>query len=614
MDLLSRRAFLLSSAAVGLAACTPMARTGSASSGGAVARARGLYEAIFERLLAASPETATDLGLDTGARAGLKSQLSDMTEAGKLRQFRPLADALPRLRAIDRSQLRGRDRGWLDTAIWLGERAATFDSFDYGRIGGAYAYPVPYAITQLTGSYVGVPDFLDTKHTIETEADAQAYLDRLDQFARNVSAEVEGARADGARGAIPPGYIIDKSLAQTRNLRAERGTEAGLVRSLVRRTREKNIRGDWEARAVRIVDGPLAAALDRQTALLNEWRGRAGIDPATGRLPDGQRFYREALRFHTSTTLSPQEVHQIGLRQIEELNAQADPLLRAEGLTQGTVGARMTALGRVERHLFPNTDAGREELLTYVRGLVTQLRARMPELFYTIPTSGMEVRRVPPAIELGAPGGYAEGGSLDGSRPGAYYINLASTAGWPRWSLPTLTCHEAIPGHLWQGAIVLGSRDIPLLHRSLGVPAFGEGWGLYSETLGDEIGLYREDAVGHIGMLQSFLFRAVRLVVDTGMHALGWSRERAIRYFVENTGREQASSEREIDRYVVWPGQATAYKIGHNEMLRIREETRRRLGPRFDIKAFHDLVLLSGDMPLEVLAAMAREWDGSRLG
>jgi uncharacterized protein (DUF885 family) len=610
---LDRRQFLLGSTAAGALAASGCMTTPSGGGSAAARQARSLYDSIFEAMLVASPELATGLGLDTGARAALKSRLGDSSPAGKLSLYGPLAAALPQLQALDRSGLQGRERGWLDTAIWFGERARETASIPYGAIGG-YNYPIPYVLTQLSGSYQEVPDFLDSQHKIESEDDAQAYLDRLDAFHRNIDLEVENARADAARGVMPPAYIIDKAITQTRNLQAERGTASSLVRSLVRRTREANIAGDWEGRATRIVDGQLAAALGRQLALLTEWRGRAGANPAAGSLPDGERFYAQALRFHTSTNLSAADIHRIGLEQVAALNAEAEPLLRAEGLTQGSVGARMTALGQVPRHLFANTDAGREEMLTYIRGLVTQLRARMPDLFYTLPTSGMEVRRVPPAIEVGSPGAYAQGGSLDGTRPGVYYINLANTASWPRWSLPTLTCHEAIPGHLWQGAIVNAAQNIPLLHRSVGIPAFGEGWGLYAETLGDEIGLYREDPAGRIGMLQSFLFRAARLVVDTGMHALGWSRERAIRYFMDTVGREAGSTEREIDRYIVWPGQATSYKIGHNEVLRIRDETRRRLGPRFDLKAFHDLVLLSGDMPLEVLAGMAREWNGSRIG
>jgi uncharacterized protein (DUF885 family) len=584
----------------------------SGSGSGAVAQARALYDRIFEEMLVASPETATSLGLDTGKRAGLKSQLADASPAGKLNYYGPLARALPELKAIPRAELKGRDRGWLDTALWFAERSRETASIPYGAIGGYY-YPVPYVLSQLTGSYQSVPDFLNSQHKIENEADAQAYLDRLDQLHRNIDFNVEAARSDAAGGVIPPAIVVEKTLAQTRALRSERGASTGLVRSLARRASEKQIAGDWQTRAARIVDGPIAAALDRQIALLEGWQRHADDAPGVSRLPDGERLYAQALRFHTSTNLSAAQIHQIGQEQVTALNAEAEPLLRKEGLTKGSVGARISELGRIDRHLFANNDASRAQLLASIREDLIRLRTRMPELFYSLPASGMEVRRVPPAIELGSPGAYAEGGTVDGSRPGVYYINLASTASWPRWALPTLNSHEAIPGHLWESAIQLSAQNIPLLFRSVGIPAFGEGWGLYAETLRDELGLYRDDPLARIGMIQSFLFRAARLVVDTGMHAMGWSRERAIRYFMDIVGREQLGSEREIDRYLVWPGQATSYKIGHNEILRIRDQTRRRLGSRFDIKAFHDLVLLSGSMPLEVLSSLANSWDGDRL-
>jgi uncharacterized protein (DUF885 family) len=611
---MGRRHFLLGSAATGAflaAGCTPMPRSGQASSG-AQARARALYDQIFERLLITSPETATSLGLDNGTRSDLKARLSDSSLAGRLGSSAPLAAALPQLRAIDRRALSGRDRGWYDTVLWHSERATDVATYEYG---GVDSYPVPYVISQLTGSYQRVPDFLDSQHKIETEADAQAYLDRLDQFGRNVAQEVERAQADSARGVIPPAYIIDKTLTQTRALRTDRGAQSGLVQSLVRRTREKNIAGPWEARATRIVDGPLAAALDSQLAFLTQLRARAGTTAGVGSRPDGARFYQTALRYHTSTNLTPDEAHRIGLEQVAEVSGQADALLRREGLTQGTVGARLTELGKQQRFKYPNTDAGRAEILADLNRHMNMVRARMPEVFSasTIPTSGMEIRRVPPAIEAGAPRGYAQSGSLDGTRPGAFYINLVDTAIWPKWALPTLNHHESVPGHLWQGAIVNSARDIPLLHRSIGISAFAEGWGLYAESLADEIGVYEGDPIGRLGMLQSFLYRAARIVMDTGMHAKGWERDQTIRYFVETVGLDPLSATSEVERYIVWPGQATSYKLGHNEMLRIRAEARQRLGSRFDLKSFHDLVLLSGDMPLEVLAGMAREWDGGRV-
>jgi uncharacterized protein (DUF885 family) len=604
-----RRQFLLGSAAAGAFAFSGCATT--VGGGTASASARAAYDRIFERMLVLSPELATSLGLDTGERAQLKTRLDSSSPAHKLDALQALVDARRELQAIDREALQGRERAWLDTVRWLGDRTAEFGTFPYGRVDGNF--PIPYHISQLTGSYQSVPDFLDSQHKIETEADANAYLSRLGDFARNVNFEVQRAEADAGRGVIPPSYIIDKALTQTRTLRAERGTESGLVRSLLRRTREKNIAGDWQTRAVGLVDGPLASALDRQIAALTAMRRRSGEIPGVSRLPDGQRYYANCLRYHTSTTLTPDQAHEIGVRQVAELQAQADPLLRAEGLTSGSVGARIGQMARQERYLYPNTDAGRQQLLADLNRQMEAVRARMPEYFNTIPRSPMEIRRVPPAIELGAPRGYAQGPSLDGSRPGAYYINLVDTRIWNRWSLPTLTYHESIPGHLWQGSTSLENQSTPLLHRNIGIPAYGEGWGLYAEQLADEIGMYRDLPAGRIGMLQSFLYRAARIVIDTGLHSKGWSRAQAIGYFRENVGLDPISAESEVDRYIVWPGQACSYKIGHNEFVRLREEARARLGARFDIRGFHDAVLLNGDMPLEVLATVVAEWTQARL-
>ncbi|HEY0012775.1 MAG TPA: DUF885 family protein [Allosphingosinicella sp.] len=606
MSSISRRSFLAAAAAAAaLAACTRGARPAGAGAA-AAARARQIYDETFEAMLRLEPEAATSLGLDTGARAPLKARLRDLSVTGRNGWGAPLIDALPRLRAIDADDLPLRDRALRDTAIWFGERAAERRALSYG------VEAAPYVITQLYGAYVSIPNFLDVQHKIETEADAQAYLDRLDAFPRLIDAEVEFARADAAAGIVPPDFILDKAIRQTRTAQAERGAQSGLVRSLVTRARAKNLPGDWEGRAVRIVDGPLAAALGRQAALLEELRARAGDQAGIGRRPRGDEFYAFALRTYTSTDMSADEVHRLGLAEVARLTAEADPLLRAQGISDGPIGQRIAALERLPGQLFAGNDEGRRELLAYISGWMERFRARMPEIFQSIPTSAMEVRRVPVAIEVGSAGAYAQSTDIEGTRPGIFYINLQDVSSRPRFGLPTLTAHEAIPGHLWQGAIVNSARDLPMLHRATGISAFAEGWGLYAETLADEMGFYRDDPLSRIGMIQSFLFRSARLVVDTGIHAMGWNREQAIRYFMDTVGRNRAATEREIDRYIARPGQAAAYKIGHNEMLRIREETRRRLGPRFDLKAYHDLVLLSGDIPLEVLASLAGAWDGGR--
>ena len=290
-----------------------------------------------------------------------------------------------------------------------------------------------------------------------------------------------------------------------------------------------------------------------------------------------------------------------------DLSARLDPLLKAQGLATGTVGERLAALSKRPDQLYPNTDAGRAQLLAALNDQVAAVRARMPQVFRTLPASPVEIVRVPPEIQDGAPNGYATSPTLDGSRPGRFYINLKDTAEWPKFALPSLTYHEALPGHQWEGSIALAATDTPILRRvGLGFAAYGEGWALYAEQLADEIGMYDGDPLGRIGLLQSLQFRAVRMVVDTGMHAKRWSREKATDYMVEVTGMPRGRVQREIDRYCIWPGQACSYKIGHTEWERLRAEAKARQGDRFDIKAFHD-VLRQGSMPMVVLARVVKE-------
>jgi uncharacterized protein (DUF885 family) len=283
-------------------------------------------------------------------------------------------------------------------------------------------------------------------------------------------------------------------------------------------------------------------------------------------------------------------------------------MLKSQGLNEGAVGTRLTALGQDPRWLYPNTDAGRAKLLADLNEQVAAIDRRLPEVFRVLPRTPVEVRRVPPDIELGAPRGYAQTGSLDGTRPGAYYINLANTGIWPKWALPTLTYHESVPGHHLQGTIALEATGTPLLHRTLAMNAYVEGWGLYAEQLADEIGMYHDFPLGRLGLLQSFLYRSVRIVVDTGMHWMGWSRERAADYMEQTVGLARGAVESEIDRYCVWPGQACGYKIGHLEFVRLRAAAQSKLGSRFDLRGFHDAVLQAGPMPLEVLTQVVDEW------
>jgi uncharacterized protein (DUF885 family) len=605
--MLNRRHLLAASASAAGLSLAGAARAQSPAS----IQARMIYDEIFEGTLAANPLNASGLGLDTGRRAVLKTKVGDRSYAARMGTFQPFIDAQAKLKAVNRSSLSGRDLTQYDTVVWLAEHCAEAERFEFAGV-AAYDYPVTYVVSQLTGSYQEVPDALATKHVIETRQDCNAYLERLQDFGRALGEETARARENAARGIVPPDFVLDKTLIQLKALAAEKGESSGLASSLGRRAADKGFGSDWAAKAAAIVDGPVARGLAAQIALLTEQRRTASHEATVTRGPIPPSFYDFCLRYHTTTRLTPDEAHRIGLAQVAELTAKLDPLLRAQGYTQASVAQRLDAFAKDPAQLYPNTDAGRQALLADLNRQMARVKAACPRVFNTIPKAGMEIRRVPPTIELGAPRGYAESGSLDGTRPGVFYINLRDTHDWAKWALPTLTYHEAVPGHLFHGALVQEAGDTPLLFKNIGFTAYGEGWGLYAEQLGDELGMYDAYPAGKIGWLQSFLYRAARIVLDTGIHSKGWSREQAVAYMTDTVGLPKGAGENEIDRYVVWPGQACGYKIGHTEIDRLRTEAQTALGAGFDIKAFHDVVLLGGSLPLEVLERVVDEWTVSR--
>jgi uncharacterized protein (DUF885 family) len=395
---------------------------------------------------------------------------------------------------------------------------------------------------------------------------------------------------------VAPDFLLDKTLKQMKGARAQPLAEWGVVTSLARRTGA--IPGDWRGRALKLARDRVAPAMDRQMAELARHRARADGRAGVWKLPDGEAYYAWALRAATTSSLTPAEVHRMGLDQVAELQGRMEPLLRAQGLTRGTVGERMTALGKDPKQLFPNTEAGRAQILEYVNERTADIRTRLPRAFATLVKGNLIIRRVPVEIEAGAPGGYAAAGTIDGSVPGNYYINLRDTSIWPRFSLATLTYHEGIPGHIWQGEY---TYKLPLLRSLLAFNAYSEGWALYAEQLADELGAYEGDPLGELGYLQSLSFRACRLVVDSGLHAQRWTRSKAIQWFAETNGSTVEEVQGEVDRYCAWPGQACGYKVGHSEINRLREKARGALGPRFDLRTFDDALVLGGNVPLTLL-------------
>lgn len=595
----SRRQLMTGAGALTLAGLTTFKSSTSVAAETAAsdpaARLAVVLDGMFEDALSDSPELVTSLGLDVGARSAAKSRLDDPSITAVAQRKARTVDHLRKLRAVDRTRLSGMAAVNYDSILFDLESTAASDArFPYGADGG-YS---PYVVSQRAGSWQSTPTFLESQHTIETREDCEAYIARLEAFAGQLDAETERVRRDAGLGVVPPDFALDGALTGMAILRqpADRAT---VVRSLADRAKSKGIAGDWGARATATYDARVIPALDRQMALLQGLKAKSTHDAGVWRLPDGEAFYARALATQTTSTMTPDEVHRLGWDVTRQLSARADVLFRKLGYTQGTVGERFQALYAAKTGVYPNDEAGKARIIADLTKLVDTVWARLPEQFGTLPKTRLEIRRIPPATEQGASTHY-EGGSLDGSRPGVYWLNLRDTAESPYWFLPTTTVHEGVPGHHLQ-ITLQREADLPMLRRVMTFGAYVEGWALYAEQVVQEMGLYEGEPLNELGYIHDALLRSARLVTDTGIHHLRWSREKAIAEMRAIEGDPEPLAAQEIERYAVTPGQACSYMVGKVEMLRLRDRARAALGPKFDPRRFHDAILLSGSMPLTTL-------------
>ncbi|MCW4461317.1 DUF885 family protein [Sphingomonas sp. BT-65] len=601
----TRRQFLATTATLATLPALPAFARGQAAAAGDAA-ADKLLTATAEQLLENGPESATSLGIDKGERAHLRSKLEDRSIAGKARVAEGLRKRVAELKALDPKGLSPVMRTNVDAVTTAFRNALDGFAFPYGDVAVGGWRNSPYVVVQNVGGYLDIPRFLDTEHKVENAADAASWLARFDQYAGLLDGETERLKVAYDKGVIAPDFLLDKCLKQ---IALTRGTDAGKWELVTNYTGKPSVTGSQAAEAARIAAGRIAPALDRQIEELKRHRTKATSHAGVWKFPDGEAYYAWALRAGTTTTMTPDEVHKTGQEELKALQAEMDVILRKQGFTQGTVGARMTALGKDPRFLFPDNDAGRAEILKFMTGRIMDMRSRMPRAFHTLVKGNVEVKRLPLAEEPGAPGAYGGAGSIDGTVPGRVWLNLRTTLLHSRFSLPTLAYHEGIPGHAWQGEYTF---KLPLVRSLLSFNAYTEGWALYAEQLGAELGAYDEDPIGRLGYLQSLAFRACRLVVDTGLHAKKWTRSQAIEWFATANGSSVEEVSGEVDRYCSWPGQACGYKLGHTEINTLRTKTQKALGPRYDFKAFNDAVVLGGSVPLTVLESVIDRHIASR--
>ncbi len=564
------------------------------------------FEWAFLEFALDDPQMLSSMGLLDAV--GLKFVNDDLTDASPARE-----DQIFELMRKDLDLLRRYDREALDPAQQL-----SYDILEWflenGLEGEVYR-DHDYAITQRGGLYQDFVDFMTTVHKIEDAGDAEDYLARLSKAGHQFDQQLEHVDRSAALGIVPPSFVLEKALENLYGLRRQplvlpEGGDRDDVHPLVTyfeerlaeleisEQRRRSLRQELREHMERVVN----PAYDRTIARLEALLAGATADAGVWKHPDGDAYYRYRIRSETTTDYDPEALHRLGRSEVDRILGEMRALLAAEGYKGASVAEHMQALSSDPRFLYSDDDAGREQILADYRQIIGEIETGMDQVFDLKPKAGLEVRRVPEFRQKTAAGGSYQGPSMDGSRPGIFYANLYDVTATPKWAMRTLAYHEAIPGHHFQIAIRNELKGLPTFRNILGFTSYSEGWALYAERLAWELG-YQDDPYDNLGRLQDELLRAVRLVVDTGLHNQRWSREQAIEYMADTTGMAASGVESEIERYIVWPGQALAYKVGQLKLLELRERMRHALGERFEIRQFHNVVLGDGALPLTLLEA-----------
>ncbi len=552
-----------------------------------------------------TPELLSSIGLIDNTVLDVHSgKLGDYTRAKEEEMLGRLRKARARMDRFDPAELSGQEKLSWKIAVWFLDDMIRQAGFEYGG----------YRVNQISGVTVNLPQFLTDTHVVVSDKSAERYLSRLREFGRVLDESRVRVEDDRAHGVVPPDFIIAKSISGMRSFIADGAAKNPLVSTLAPKL--DKIEGLDAARkeaivaeATDIVGETVIPAYQRMIGLFEDMAKTATHDAGIWRIPDGERVYAAALKSNTTTDMTAEELHALGLAEVARIDREMNAILISLGRTEGSVADRLRALSQDPAQLFDNTDEGRQQMLDYLGKLNTEVMARAKDFFITLPPQPLEIVRVPEYSQDSSAGGYYNPPALDGSRPGRFYINQKNTADNPRWQLPTLLYHEAAPGHHFQLSASQLIEDVPMLRKLSPFNAYAEGWALYAERVAaEDMLLYVNDPWGNLGRLNDERFRAVRLVVDTGMHARRWSREEAIAYMFANTSNSEDDVVREIERYVVWPGQACAYKTGQLAIIRLRQKAEQALGERFDLRAFHEVVLMNGAMPLGILDEVVAEW------
>ncbi|GAB3034949.1 DUF885 domain-containing protein [Bowmanella dokdonensis] len=539
-------------------------------------------------------------------------RLPDYSAAGMQEVQNQMQQAADALAAIDKSTLDAPTRQHLQIVQVIEQYFAGDADFAAGYI-DTWAGHLPYIINQISGPLIDIPKLMQVQQRIASMDDARAYLDRLAALETMTAEVVSKFKADAQAGVVLPKKLVPGTLSFFDSFLSAEPAGHPLVTTFAERLNKVQDLSDQQrqelvSNATALVAERIYPAYRSARQAVVEAEVLAPKGDGIWSQPGGSDFYQHAIRYLGDSDLSAEQIHQIGLSEVARISAEMDKILKDNGYQEGTVGQRMVALAEQPQFLYADSDEGRAALLASLNVEIDKIMQKAPDLYATMPSQAVEVRRIPPVSEKGEAGGFYTPPSLDGTRPGIYWINLRDMAAVPSFGLKTLTYHEAVPGHHFQIALNMAQQDIGLMRQNAPFNAFAEGWALYSELTAKEIGMYEDDPFGDLGRLQAELYRAVRLVVDTGLHAKQWTREQAIEYFHTTTGTAMTDVVAEVERYMAWPGQALGYKMGMLKFVELRDLAQQELGDAFDIRAFHDLILLPGARPMSIVEQDVREW------
>lgn len=562
-----------------------------------------------------SPETISLLGLSE-EDVGIKTShlLDERSPAAEEETRRKFLEAAEKLESYDFDSLSEEEQLYYSIAKIANDRGKELLKY---RSPFSTNFPIYYRLSQLAGPHLLLPQLFLAAHQMKTKQDADDFVARMNAVNKNMNDFLASWKEDVEAGYLAPTFALEKTIGIVSFFLSEDPKTNPLYGILVSRLEEIEGLSDDEkaeilARGEEAITNSVLPGYKAVKAAIEEVIDQSSPEAGIWARPDGEEYYRIAVKIFGDTDLSPGEIHNIGLAEVERISSEIDAIFDSQGMTEGTVGERLGALAADPEMVFPDNDEGRAQLLAFLEESLGEISSIVPEVFSKVPEAKVEIQRVPQYAEASSPGGYYTPPPLDGSQPGVFWINLRTTTIAPRWNLKTLLYHEAIPGHHFEIARAITSKTEPFFRKTFINSAYSEGWALYSERVAKELGVYENDPFGDIGRLQAELWRAVRLVVDTGLHHERWTREEAIDYMQANLGLPRSFMVSEVERYAVWPGQALAYKMGMLKILELRERAREALGDNFDIKAFHELILGKGSMPLSIIEQRVDNWIASK--